>query len=206
MEALEQPDSARALGNAPARGMAGAFATMGRGKQSIVLNLKSEAGKQAFFQLVRKADVVVQNFRPGTVERMGIGREDCQKVNPSILYVSSSGFGPTGPLAQSSVYDPVIQAASGVAYFQGGGSKPSLVSQAIFDKTTALVSAQVRRPPPALWYPHWTHAPTGHVTRMPCVCACVRACARLKLCSLPLMYIAEVPSRAQSGAGTLGTR
>ena len=109
VESMAMPDAARGLGTAPARGMAGMFIAAGRSKQSIMLNMKSEAGKAAFMELAKQCDVVLQNFRPGAVERMGIDYETIKAVNPDVIYLSSSGFGPTGPYSAGRIYDPIIQ-------------------------------------------------------------------------------------------------
>lgn len=113
---MGQPDSARLLGTSPARGMGGMFMAAGRGKQSIVLNMKTDEGKATFLDLARQCDVVIQNFRPGATDKMGIGYEACKEVNPDIIYLSSSGFGGAGgPYDTARVYDPIIQCASGLA-------------------------------------------------------------------------------------------
>ena len=111
VESMQQPDSARGLGKAPAPGMAGMLLGTARGKQSILLNLKSPRGIEVALAMVKQVDVLIQNFRPGATERMGLSYEQCCKVNPDIIYLSSSGFGQTGPYAGFRVYDPVVQAA-----------------------------------------------------------------------------------------------
>jgi crotonobetainyl-CoA:carnitine CoA-transferase CaiB-like acyl-CoA transferase len=141
VESMTPVDSARGLGTAPIKGMAGCFAHSARGKQSVWIDLKSKDGKAVFFKLVEEVDIVLQNFRPGAVERMGISYEDCKKCNEQIIYLSSSGFGPSGPLAQSKIYDPVTQANAGIAAAQDEET-PTLLAQAAFDKVTALTSAQ----------------------------------------------------------------
>jgi len=136
-------DSARALGHSPAKGMAGCLASTGRGKQSIVLNLKKPEAIEAVKRIVAKVDVLIQNYRPGAAERMGIGYEDMIKINPKLIYISSSGFGATGPSSMQRIYDPVIQSRAGVGEIQkkADGSL-HLVSSAFCDKTSALVSFQ----------------------------------------------------------------
>jgi crotonobetainyl-CoA:carnitine CoA-transferase CaiB-like acyl-CoA transferase len=143
VESMSMPDSARGLGTSPARGMGGMFVGAGRSKQSVMLNLKTEAGKAAFMELAKRCDVVLQNYRPGAVERMGIDYESVKKVNPDVIYLSSSGFGPTGPYAAGRIYDPIIQVLSGFADTQRdetGAAK--LAAQVLFDKASALASAQ----------------------------------------------------------------
>lgn len=120
------------------------FLTTNRNKRSIVLNLKSEGGRDLLKKLVAGADVFVQNFRPGAVERMGIDEEVLRRLNPGLVYVSISGFGEKGPYASQRVYDPVIQALSGLASIQGGaeGARPRMVRTIVPDKLTAVTAAQ----------------------------------------------------------------
>eukprot|EP00494_Astrolonche_serrata_P031213 UN31482 len=124
--------------------MAGCFACTGRGKQSITLNLKTEEGLKIFAKLVSESDIVIQNFRPGASKRMGISYEHSLKHNPNIIYLSSSGFGPTGPYSQNRIYDPVIQSWAGAGHIQRNryNGKPVLYANAIADKITALTSCQ----------------------------------------------------------------
>ncbi|GIR63358.1 MAG: hypothetical protein CM15mP68_0240 [Pseudomonadota bacterium] len=94
--------------------------------------------------LLRTADVLVQNFRPGTIERMGFGEDAVRALREDIIYVSISGFGETGPFAHQRVYDPVIQALSGLAAIQADGQsgRPKMIRTIIPDKTTAVTAAQ----------------------------------------------------------------
>ncbi len=136
-------DFVRSAG-AKRRGFPAIYLTTNRNKRSIVLNLKSEGGRELLKKLVASADVFVQNFRPGTVERMGIGEEDLRRVKPDLIYVSISGFGEKGPYADQRVYDPVIQALSGLATIQSGktGARPRMVRTIVPDKLTAMTAAQ----------------------------------------------------------------
>eukprot|EP00035_Acanthoeca_spectabilis_P038360 m.52472 g.52472 ORF g.52472 m.52472 type:complete len:439 (+) comp9104_c0_seq2:116-1432(+) len=119
------------------------FALVNRNKRSVSLDLKSEEGRSLFYKLIPTADVIVQNFRPGVAARMGIGYEDVQKANPRIIYMSISGFGQTGPYTKNRVYDPVIQAVSGLASVQADETgRPRMMRLVIPDKVTALTSAQ----------------------------------------------------------------
>lgn len=95
------------------------FAMANRGKKSIALDYQSEAGKAAVEKLVADADIVVESFKPGTMEKLGFGYEALKKINPSILYASISGFGQSGPLSERPAYDNVIQAASGIMDMTG---------------------------------------------------------------------------------------
>ena len=113
-----------------------------KGKQSIVLDLKSEAGKEAFHRIIRKADIFVQNFRPGAMDRLGIAYDALKEVNPKLIYVSGSGFGQTGPYASKRIYDPVIQSYAGMAATQGT-DKPR--ADAPTSKTSPTVHGHSRR-------------------------------------------------------------
>ena len=90
-------------------GLPPTFLMINRNKRSVAINLKEPRGVELLKQMVADADVFVQNFRPGTVERMGIGDDDLRRVNPDLIYVSISGFGESGPYVKKRVYDPVIQ-------------------------------------------------------------------------------------------------
>ncbi len=125
-------------------GLSAIFAAANRNKRAIILDLKSESGVEILGELVATADVVVQNFRPGAVERMGIGYDDMRAIKPDIIYVSITGFGASGPYSSRRVYDPLIQAASGIAWAQGqgGDDSPQLVRSLVCDKVTALTACQ----------------------------------------------------------------
>ena len=120
------------------------FLSCNRGKRSVALDLTQDAGIEAVKRLVATADVFVQNFRPGACERMGIGVEALHEINPDLIYLSISGFGPTGPYSQWRVYDPIIQAIAGVPSFQRSLDIPfpDLVRTIIGDKSTALTASQ----------------------------------------------------------------
>ena len=85
------------------------------------MNLRSDEGRAIVEQLVADADVFVQNFRPGVIEKLGLSYEVLGAANPELIYCSISGFGPEGPYAQKSAYDPVVQAYGGLAFAQAGG-------------------------------------------------------------------------------------
>lgn len=120
------------------------FATANRGKESVALDLSKPAGVEVLERLVASADVFVQNFRPGAVERMGIGPDVMMALNPNLIYVSISGFGPSGPYSQGRVYDPIVQSVTGVVSIQQSTDVPipDLVRTLICDKSTALTGAQ----------------------------------------------------------------
>lgn len=136
-------DLVRHLG-APRGGMAPTFATSNRNKRSVVLDLKRPGGLAVLERLVAGADVFVQNFRPGVAERMGLGESALRAVRPDLVYVSISGFGESGPYAQKRVYDPVIQALSGLADIQADREtgRPRMVRVIVPDKLTAMTAAQ----------------------------------------------------------------
>jgi crotonobetainyl-CoA:carnitine CoA-transferase CaiB-like acyl-CoA transferase len=115
-----------------------------RGKQSISLDLSQEAGREIIKRLVQETDVFVQNFRPGAIERLGLGYEDLVAINPNLIYISISGFGPTGPYSGRPVLDPVIQGVCGVISRQLNPQIPfpDLIRNLFADKSTALTVAQ----------------------------------------------------------------
>ena len=121
-----------------------AFFSCNRGKRSIGVDLKSEDGKKILFDLVADADVLIQNFRPGAMERMGFGEPVLRELNPRLIYVSISGFGEEGPYAHKRVYDPVIQALSCATDIQGDRAtgRPQMFRIIIADKVTAITAAQ----------------------------------------------------------------
>jgi crotonobetainyl-CoA:carnitine CoA-transferase CaiB-like acyl-CoA transferase len=120
------------------------FASANRGKKSITIDLQHPTGIELLHDLAKDADVVIQNFRPGAVDRMGIGAEALHAINPDLIYVSISGFGPTGPYSDWRVYDPIVQAISGVVSVQQSRDIPipDLVRTLVCDKATALTAAQ----------------------------------------------------------------
>ncbi|WP_150913896.1 CaiB/BaiF CoA transferase family protein [Marinobacter halotolerans] len=124
--------------------MSALYLNNNRNKKSVALNLKEPEGREALLKLVATADVFVQNFRPGVIERMGLGEEDLRKVAPDLIMVSISGFGDSGPYAQRPVYDPLIQGLSGLATVQAGsdGRRPQLVRTILPDKLTGVTAAQ----------------------------------------------------------------
>ncbi|MAT02719.1 MAG: carnitine dehydratase [Acidimicrobiaceae bacterium] len=119
------------------------YASANRGKRSIALDLSQDSGVEILKKMVETADVIVQNFRPGAVERMGIGPDVLMKINPDLIYVSISGFGSDGPYRDWRVYDPIVQSVSGVVSIQQSPDIPipDLVRTIICDKTTALTAA-----------------------------------------------------------------
>lgn len=138
---IEQPDTGD-----PFRAFKGGlysphFQTYNRNKRSITLNTKSADDLAALDELVTRADVFVQNFRPGVAERLSVGVQRLQAINPALVYCSISGFGPDGPDAERPVFDTVSQAASGFLRLLLNPSKPRVVGPAIGDAVTGFYAA-----------------------------------------------------------------
>ena len=111
--------------NAPQiNGESAYFMNLNRNKRGMTLNLKSEEGRQIFLDLVRDSDVVLENYRPGVMEKLGLGYEDLRKVNPAIIYGAVSGFGHTGPYSKRAGYDIIGQAMSGLMSTTGWPDTP----------------------------------------------------------------------------------
>jgi formyl-CoA transferase len=100
------------------------FLNMNRNKRSITLDLKSEAGRNVFFRLAETADVIVENYRPGAMKKLGVDYEAARAVNPGIIYASISGFGQSGPWADRPGFDLIAQAASGIISVTGDPAGP----------------------------------------------------------------------------------
>lgn len=125
-------------------GMAANYLNNNRNKRSVALDLKDPRGKAVLMRLIDGADVFVQNFRPGVIERMGLDEATVRSAAPDIVYVSISGFGERGPYAAKPVYDPLVQALSGLTTIQAGsdGERPRLVRTILPDKLTGTTAAQ----------------------------------------------------------------
>jgi crotonobetainyl-CoA:carnitine CoA-transferase CaiB-like acyl-CoA transferase len=125
-------------------GISAVFAGCNRSKRSLPLNLREPAGREVLFKLVAEADVFVQNFRPGVVERMGIDEETLRGLRPDLIYVSISAFGPAGPWSSKPAFDHVVQGASGFAQIQADKEtgEPRFVLHTVVDKLTALTVSQ----------------------------------------------------------------
>jgi crotonobetainyl-CoA:carnitine CoA-transferase CaiB-like acyl-CoA transferase len=130
----------------PARGnVAAHFAMLNRNKRSVVVDARSDAGRGVLLKLIESADVVIENFRPGVMDRLGLGYDVCEALNPRIVYVSVNGVGSEGPYARRRVYDAVIQAVGGVAALQSDPhtGRPQMINTLVCDKITSLNAAQV---------------------------------------------------------------
>ena len=118
------------------------FMSLNRGKKGIALNLKDEKGIKILKSLVEKSDVIVENFRPGVMEKLGLAYEDLKKINPEIIYASISGFGQDSPLKNLPAFDMVAQAMGGIMSVNGdAGAPPTRVGVSIGDTSTALYTA-----------------------------------------------------------------
>jgi crotonobetainyl-CoA:carnitine CoA-transferase CaiB-like acyl-CoA transferase len=144
VEAPGAGDLVRHMGIRRGGDLSATFVASNRNKRSIVVDLKTDRGRDVLFDLVRGADVFVQNFRPGAAERIGLGEAALRAVRPDLVYVSISGFGETGPYANKRVYDPLVQALSGLADVQRdrATNRPRMVRTIVPDKLTAVTAAQ----------------------------------------------------------------
>jgi crotonobetainyl-CoA:carnitine CoA-transferase CaiB-like acyl-CoA transferase len=139
-----QGDLMRSARTMIADGFSGLMVSANRGKRSLSLDLKTEAGREVLDKLVAWADILIQNFRPGTMERLGFGPVQLRSRHPRLIYVSISGVGETGPYVRKRVYDPIIQGLSGFADIQSQAqtNRPQMIRTIVADKTTALFTAQ----------------------------------------------------------------
>ena len=118
------------------------FMSLNRGKESIALNLKNEDDKKVFEKILAKADILVENFKPGTLEKWGFGWNEVSKKYPKLIYASASGFGQTGPLKELPAYDMVVQGMGGLMSVTGHpNSEPTRVGTSIGDITAGLFTA-----------------------------------------------------------------
>ena len=133
-------DTTRRMGIPDASGFTGWYVQFNRNKRGVSLDLKSDAGREAFLRLAREADVVLENYRPGVADRLGIGYEVLAAANPRLVYVAISGFGPDGPYRDLPAYDSVIQGLAGFMHVQGGQSEPTLVRSIAADKASGMTA------------------------------------------------------------------
>jgi CoA:oxalate CoA-transferase len=142
---IERPDGgddSRQFGPFLASGESAYFASVNRGKQSITLNLKDPTDRETFLQLIDRADVVVENYRPGTMEHLGLSCESLRQRNPRLIYASATGFGRTGPDATRAAYDVIVQARSGLMSITGHtADAPARVGSSISDILTGMFTA-----------------------------------------------------------------
>lgn len=122
-------------------GFGSAFTTMNRNKKSLCLDLQTDAGRDIARKLIATADVVMENFRPGVMDRLGLGYDEFSAAQPKLVYASVNGVGSVGPYANRRVYDAVIQAISGFASLKPDGD-PEMVNSLVCDKVTSLTAAE----------------------------------------------------------------
>lgn len=140
VEPLNTGDPLRYIG-ASKGGISSLFANCNRGKESIRVDIKTEAGQTLIREMVPEVDVVIHNFRPGVMDRLGLGSDVLRALNPRLIYTAISGFGNTGPKSSSPAYDPIIQAQSGITATQGK-EEPAFFRTLICDKITAYTACQ----------------------------------------------------------------
>ena len=151
---IERPEVGDiARGNGPVvRGLSTYFLSLNRGKKSITLNLATEQGATVFLELTKSADVLVENFTPGTMEKLGLSYERVREHNPRIIYVAGSGFGQYGPYARKPAYDVIVQAMGGIMSITGEEGGPPVrpgvsygdIAAALFLCTATLAALQER--------------------------------------------------------------
>ncbi len=118
------------------------FMSLNRNKRSMTLNLKTDQGKELLRNLVKKVDVIIENFRPGTMEKLGLGYAELKVINPKIIYAASSGFGHSGPYSKKPAYDGVVQAMGGIMSITGAkDGEPMRVGPSIGDIAAGLFTA-----------------------------------------------------------------
>ena len=142
---IESPDGDSSRHVATRRGgFSASFLNNNRNKRSVVLDLKKDGATDALHTLIGTVDVLIQNFRPGVADRLGIGYQAARQINPELIYVSISGFGQQGPYAHKPVFDPLVQSLSGLTSVQAGSddSRPSLIRTIVPDKLTGFTVAQ----------------------------------------------------------------
>ena len=143
IEAPDGGDESRGFGPPFIAGESAYFLAVNRNKQSVALDLRREEGKRAFERLVAVSDVLVENFRPGTLERLGFGDATLAALNPRLVRCSISGFGQSGAQAQRPGYDLIVQGESGIMDITGApGGPPTKVGTSIADLVTGLYAAQ----------------------------------------------------------------
>jgi len=140
VEPVAAGDPMRVMGNQK-NGMSGLFAGCNRGKRSIGVDLKQSEGLELVKQLVKDADVLIHNYRPGVMDKLGLSSAAMRELNPQLIYIAISGFGAEGPMKDAPAYDPVIQAQAGITASQGQG-QPEFIRNLVCDKVTAYTACQ----------------------------------------------------------------
>jgi crotonobetainyl-CoA:carnitine CoA-transferase CaiB-like acyl-CoA transferase len=139
---LEPPggDPQRRTGGAVRAGITSFFTQLNRNKRSLVVDLQKPEGAALTRRLAQTCDVLVENFRPGVADRLGVGWETLRAHNPRLVYAAISGFGPTGPYAQLPAYDHIVQGLTGMMPVQGGDGPPRMLQSVVCDKATGLAA------------------------------------------------------------------
>jgi crotonobetainyl-CoA:carnitine CoA-transferase CaiB-like acyl-CoA transferase len=122
------------------QGLSGFFSQFNRNKRSLAVDLKAAGGREVVSKLAARCDVAVENFRPGVSDRLGVGAADLQAMNPELIHVSITGFGPDGPYAPLPAYDHVVQGLSGMMPAQGAGAGPQMFRSVVVDKAAGLTA------------------------------------------------------------------
>ena len=138
-------DLARKMGGDPKlgkMGMGASYCAANAGKKSLTLNLKNKRGKEVFLRLIKNADVVLENFRPGTMKKLGFDYDSLKKINQTLIYCAVSGFGQSGPLSQRPTYDQIIQGFCGLMSLTGNPeTAPMRAGYVVCDTTAAITAA-----------------------------------------------------------------
>ena len=140
VEPLEMGDPLRYIG-VNKGGISSLFANCNRGKESIRVDIKTDAGQELIKAMVPEVDIVIHNFRPGVMDKLGLGSKDLRALNSKLIYAAISGFGKEGPLSGAPAYDPIIQASAGFTAVQGT-TEPTFVRNLMCDKITAYTACQ----------------------------------------------------------------
>ena len=140
VEPLTMGDPMRYIG-ATKGGISSLFANCNRGKEAIRVDIKSAAGQELIREMIPGIDVVIHNFRPGVMDKLGLGSDALRALNSRLIYTAISGFGKTGPKSSAPAYDPIIQAQSGITATQGK-EQPAFFRTLICDKITAYTACQ----------------------------------------------------------------
>jgi crotonobetainyl-CoA:carnitine CoA-transferase CaiB-like acyl-CoA transferase len=140
VEPLQAGDPMRYIGAAKG-GISSLFANCNRGKEAVRIDIKSAAGQALIHEMIPNVDVVIHNFRPGVMDKLGLGSDELRALNPRLIYTAISGFGHEGPKRDDPAYDPVIQAQCGITATQGK-EEPAFFRSLICDKITAYTACQ----------------------------------------------------------------
>ena len=133
-------DATRKMGLPDAVGFTGWYLQFNRNKRGVSFDLKTEGGHEALCRIAGEVDILIENFRPGVTQRLGIDYATLAASNPGLIYVSINGFGSEGPYRDLPAYDSVIQGIGGFMHTQGGDGEPKLISSIVADKTSAMTA------------------------------------------------------------------